>query len=168
MTIRELTADDEAAVADWAADAEVAADLPFGPGADMAAWLSATVAEADATPRSSWTLAVDAGGERAVGLVALTIDSRPDARAEVGFVVRADRRGRGIASAALGALVEMAFRDLDLHRLWAVCHPDNVGSRRVLERNGFELEGRLRGDSRTAGGWSDSLLYGLVDPVSGR
>lgn len=162
VTIRELTAADEAALASWAADDELTRDLPFGPGREVKAWISSAMADAAATPRTVWTLAVDAGRDRAAGLVVVSIDSRHDARAEIGFAVRTDRRGRGIASAAVGLLVDMAFRDLRLHRLWAVCHPDNGGSRRVLERNGFELEGRLQGDRRTAGGWSDSLLFGLV------
>ncbi len=162
VTIRELTPDDEGAVGAWSADDRVAGELPFGPGPDVAAWIASTVADAAEVPRSSWTLAVDAGSERAVGVVVLSIDSRHDARAEVGFVVRADRWGRGIASAAVAALVELAFDDVGLHRLWAVCGPDNLGACRVLERNGFELEGRLRDDRSTPGGWRDSLLFGRV------
>ncbi len=162
MRIRELTAGDEPGVLGWASDDDVTGDLPFGPESSVAEWIAAAGADAAATPRTSWTLAVDAGDERAVGVVVMSIDSRHDARAEIGFVVRPDRRGQGIATAAVGSLVELAFRDQGLHRLWAVCHPDNVGSRRVLERNGFELEGRLRDDRRTVGGWSDSLLFGLV------
>ena len=46
-----------------------------------------------------------------------------------------------------------------MRRVVATCHPDNVGSARVLEKAGMEREGRMRGHLRLRGAWRDSLLY---------
>ena len=51
-------------------------------------------------------------------------------------------RSRGyITSAAVRACVRYAFEDVDLHRVEAACQPDNMPSRRVLEKAGFTQEG---------------------------
>jgi len=163
VMIRDVEPADAEALAQWADDPAVAEEVPFATVASIPAWIGeAQKAAAAAGRRSRWLLAIDHGGERAVGVAVLSIDSRADARAEIGFVVRPDRWRNGIASRAVSAVVELAFDDLALHRLWAICDPENVAAHRVLERNGFELEGLLRGDRRRGAGWTDSLLYGLI------
>jgi RimJ/RimL family protein N-acetyltransferase len=64
-------------------------------------------------------------------------------RASTGYVLAFDAWGRGIATEALTAMVDLA-RDLELPRLYALCHVDHSASARVLEKCGFELEGVLR------------------------
>ena len=63
---------------------------------------------------------------------------------EAGYVLAPQAWGRGFASEALKAVIEAAFAEPLLVRVQASCHPDNAASLRVLEKNGFELEGRLR------------------------
>ncbi|MDQ3082625.1 MAG: GNAT family N-acetyltransferase, partial [Gemmatimonadota bacterium] len=46
-------------------------------------------------------------------------------RAEVGFALRRDLWGRGLASDALGSLIAFSFERLDLHRLEADVDPGN-------------------------------------------
>ncbi len=65
----------------------------------------------------------------------------PD-RPMTGYVLARDAWGKGFATEALGAMVDVAC-SLQLPRLLACCHPDNAASIRVLEKGGFELEGRL-------------------------
>ena len=64
--------------------------------------------------------------------------------AEVGYWIAADRRGAGLATAALELVVERAFA-AGIERVQAVVEPWNVASQRVLEKGGFEREGLLRG-----------------------
>ena len=47
-------------------------------------------------------------------------------------------------------------------RVFADTDPDNRGSIALLERLGFRLEGRLRGEWHTHIGVRDSLIYGLL------
>jgi RimJ/RimL family protein N-acetyltransferase len=45
---------------------------------------------------------------------------------------------------AASALVGFGFTHLGLHRIWATCAVDNIGSRRVLEKLGMTREAHLR------------------------
>jgi [ribosomal protein S5]-alanine N-acetyltransferase len=56
-------------------------------------------------------------------------------------------------------VIEMAFGDLGLHRLEAGTQVENIASRRVLEKNGFELIGIARRYLLIAGEWRDHLLF---------
>ncbi len=51
-----------------------------------------------------------------------------------------------------------------VHRITAWLVADNVASARVLEKNGFQLEGRLRDKEMYKGRYWDVLMYArLVD-----
>jgi [ribosomal protein S5]-alanine N-acetyltransferase len=62
--------------------------------------------------------------------------------ATTGYVLATDAWGHGYATEALTAVVTIACK-LSLDRLYALCHPDNLASVRVLEKCGFVLEERL-------------------------
>jgi ribosomal-protein-alanine N-acetyltransferase len=83
----------------------------------------------------------------------------PAQSANVGYWVDRERNGHGLASRALAAVVGEAFDALALHRLDAGVLPDNIASRRVLEKNGFELIGLARRYLQLDGAWRDHLLY---------
>lgn len=76
--------------------------------------------------------------------------------------------GRGHGTAAVRAMLAYAFDDLRLHRVEAACVPDNVASRRVLEKAGFALEGQARAYLKINGAWADHLLFGVVNDGAGR
>jgi tagatose 1,6-diphosphate aldolase len=57
----------------------------------------------------------------------------------VGYTVDERHRGHGYAERALRLLLPMA-RKLGLDPLWVTCDPENVASRRTLERIGARLE----------------------------
>ncbi len=59
-------------------------------------------------------------------------------------------------------MVDFGFRELGLQRISSWCIADNVASARVLERLGFQKEGRLRSNEFFKGRWWDTLLYALL------
>ncbi|MGQ0533189.1 MAG: GNAT family N-acetyltransferase [Caulobacteraceae bacterium] len=71
--------------------------------------------------------------------------------------------GNGYTTAAVRAAVRYAFEDLDLHRVEAACQPDNIASRRVLEKCGFTQEGMARAYLKINGQWRDHVLFGIVN-----
>lgn len=71
------------------------------------------------------------------------LDFEAPHRASTGYVLARDAWGRGIATEALLAMVAVAGR-LSVRRLHALCHVDHRASSRVLEKGGFQREGRLR------------------------
>lgn len=90
-----------------------------------------------------------------------------DEGAELGFILRPDRWGEGLAHEAIAAVLAAAWDMLDLYRVWAVCDVDNAAAARVLEKLGMTHEGRLRRRSArpnldTADGPRDDDLYALV------
>jgi RimJ/RimL family protein N-acetyltransferase len=91
---------------------------------------------------------------------------RPDpddaALGEVGFLLAKEARGRGVATRAVGLLVDWSFRELGMGRVQGLVHPDNPRSARVLERLGFRREGFLR-DYRTGkAGREDRILFSVL------
>lgn len=86
---------------------------------------------------------------------------------EVGYWVRSDRAGRGYATEAVRAVVDLAFAELGLYRLELRAGVENRASQRVAEKVGFRREGVLReGCARGRTGY-DCYLYGLLaaDPI---
>jgi len=64
--------------------------------------------------------------------------------AEVGYWLGESVWGRGIAAAALRGITEYGFTTFEFSRIYALPFADNLRSRRVLEKAGFEYEGTLR------------------------
>jgi ribosomal-protein-alanine N-acetyltransferase len=102
-------------------------------------------------------------GDRIAGTVALSnIVRGPFQSANLGYWVTRDANGRGLATKAVGEVIEIAFGELGLHRLEAGTQLDNVASRRVLEKNGFEPIGIARRYLQIAGEWRDHVLFQLL------
>lgn len=80
----------------------------------------------------------------------------------VGYWLAADAQGRGLATGAVGALLDQAFGPLGLHRAELRAHPDNRRSRAVAERLGFAQEGVLREAERFGDGYRDLVLYAML------
>jgi [ribosomal protein S5]-alanine N-acetyltransferase len=99
-------------------------------------------------------------GERIAGVMALSNVVYAALRsANLGYWVAERHGGRGLATRAVGEIVEIAFGQLGLHRIEAGTLVDNVASQRVLEKNGFEQIGLARRYLLIAGEWRDHLLF---------
>jgi len=83
-------------------------------------------------------------------------------RAELGYWIARGHWGRGIATEAVRALVEHAFDDLALERVYAHHFTWNPASGRVLEKAGLRREGLLRAYVQKDGRAEDNVLYGLA------
>ena len=98
-------------------------------------------------------------GERLVGGIA--VSARKWRRAEIGYWVRRDARGRGIAVSALtlaaGWAFEHGYRRLQVHT-----DVENVASQRVAEKAGFRREGVMRAWIEQDGVARDHVMYSLL------
>ncbi len=65
--------------------------------------------------------------------------------AELGYVLSADARGRGVATEALRQLTAWAFEAQDMIRLQLLISRTNDASKAVAQRCGYQFEGVLRG-----------------------
>lgn len=84
-------------------------------------------------------------------------------QAELGYTLHRGYWGQGYASEAGEALLRYGFTELRLHRVFAECHPANVGSARVMQRLGMRYEGFLREVEWSATSWWDMLHYAILD-----
>jgi RimJ/RimL family protein N-acetyltransferase len=89
--------------------------------------------------------------------------ARGDGIAEVGYWVKREARGRGVATRALGLVARWMFAaDDDLSRLELRADVENHSSQRVAEKAGFVREGVLRSSLALKGEWRDVVMYSLV------
>ena len=97
---------------------------------------------------------------RLVGRVNLTAVRRAHFHcADLGYRIGERDGGRGVASRAVALCLEQAFGTHGLGRIEAIARPENKGSIRVLERNGFRQFGRSRRSFELGGQWFDRLLF---------
>jgi len=144
LVLRRTTAADAPAIFEgYAQDPEVTRYLVWRPHDtidDTRAYLAKCDAGWDAGTELTWALTLT-GQERLIGMIA----ARPrNHMVDLGYVLAREYWGRGLMSEAAAAIVDLAFRDPAVHRVWALCDVDNHASARVLEKAGMSHEGVLR------------------------
>jgi len=98
-----------------------------------------------------------------VGVVFLKNFDWKARKCELSYFVDGEHEKMGIASGSVMVILKYCFDELELTRIIARAAVYNLASRRVLEKNGFVLEGTLRQDYKTfAGKWIDLAYYGLL------
>lgn len=100
---------------------------------------------------------------RLVGDVVLFWRSETDRSGEVGYIFDPRAGGRGYATEAVGALLELGFDGLGLHRIVARIDERNTASARVVERLGFRREARLVESEWFKDEWTTLLVYALLE-----
>lgn len=89
-------------------------------------------------------LVVDTFLHTCVGGIGCFINPDEPYKAQVGYYIYAGYEGKGYAKAALAKMVDKLWSNTDIIEITATVPHDHTASRRVLERNGFEIE--LEGD----------------------
>jgi ribosomal-protein-alanine N-acetyltransferase len=84
-------------------------------------------------------------------------------RAEVGYMLFPEYNGKGIVSEALQKVIEYGFKEMKLHSIEAVLDPENIGSEKVLLKNGFVKEAHLIENEFYEGRFLDSMIYSLLN-----
>lgn len=96
----------------------------------------------------SWWSLIDRENGEIVGAGALqnlrrtdVAEPDPNCPLEIGWRLRRDRWGQGLASEAAQAIVEFAFGTIRAAELYAVCEPNNVASAHVMQLLGMQDKG---------------------------
>ncbi len=108
---------------------------------------------------------IDDDGSVAGALRLNGIARGPFQSCSLGYWVAQPANGRGLATAAVAAALDLAFGELGLHRVQAETLRDNVRSQQVLAKNGFERIGTAPQYLRIAGEWQDHHLYQRLAPA---
>lgn len=122
---------------------------------DAKSWI--TFCESQGTPALNF--AIDLNGEAIGGIGFERLADVHRMTVEVGYWIGEPFWGRGIATAALVQAVDYAFESLNIERIQAMVFTGNSASTRVLEKNGFEFEGRLKRYVLKDGHFLDALMY---------
>jgi ribosomal-protein-alanine N-acetyltransferase len=177
VALREFRANDASAVFSYASDPVVSAYVPWHTHADIETtreFLSGVLASARAEERTRYELAVTTSGEtghsgaadeeaRLIGAARISVQDARHRRGSIGYVLAPDWWSKGIGTEVALLLLAFGFEQLNLHRIEATAHPDNIGSRRVLEKVGMRYEGRIRDHLVFGDGWRDSLSYAILE-----
>jgi putative acetyltransferase len=83
--------------------------------------------------------------------------------AEIGMAVHDDYQGRGVGTALLSGLIELAERWLGLIRLELTVYTDNERAIALYKRLGFVVEGTLRKYGMRDGQYVDAYTMARVD-----
>ena len=145
------------------------ADIPFlmrterleGYGELVGRWEMAQHAGALADTQHAYFVA-EAGGEP-IGFALLRDWASSNGVTLVKRVAVA-RPGMGHGKAMMRAVVDAAFTETNVHRLWIGCFPENLRARRTYEAVGFVAEGIARGNVFFLGRHRDELILSMLRP----
>ena len=99
-----------------------------------------------------------------IGTVCLYQVSTLYSHAEIGYKFSSKFQHKGYASEAVEKLIDIAFIELNLHRICAHVLEENLPSIRLLENLGFEKEGLCRDYLCLHGTWKNHLQYSIIQP----
>lgn len=104
--------------------------------------------------------------QKKIGRARIHLDLEADT-AMIGWLLLQDQWGKGYATEMTQALLAHCFDVLGVHRVCALCHPENIGSWSVLEKCHMRREAYYKQKCRyTKAGvpsWQDELEYALLD-----
>ncbi len=102
--------------------------------------------------------------ERSIGNVSVSHIVRGVLQsAFLGYSIDENENGKGIATEAIGRIIEVSFNELNLHRLEANVIPSNAASIRVLEKLNFVKEGYSKNYCRINGKWQDHIRFAILN-----
>jgi RimJ/RimL family protein N-acetyltransferase len=81
---------------------------------------------------------------------------------EVGYVFHPDSGGHGYATEAARALIDLAFDDLNAHRVFACTDARNTASAALLHRLNLRQEAHFREAEVFKGAWGDELVFAIL------
>lgn len=83
-------------------------------------------------------------------------------RGEIGYLLNPDLQGKGFMHEAFGPVLNYGFEKMKLHSIEANVYPENTSSSKILEKNGFVLEGYFKENYFHDGTFTDTAVYSLV------
>jgi RimJ/RimL family protein N-acetyltransferase len=82
---------------------------------------------------------------------------------EIGYWIHKDFINQGLVTESTSALIKVAFEIIHVHRIEIHCDPANLASAAIPRKLGFTHEGTLRAKNAFLDGWTDSMIWGLLE-----
>ena len=80
----------------------------------------------------------------------------------IGYRVIPNERNKGHCTEAVKIMTDYLFLSKEIVRIEAETNPENVASKRVLEKAGYTKEGLIRKSVFIRGEWRDGILYSIL------
>jgi [ribosomal protein S5]-alanine N-acetyltransferase len=162
IILRPWSIDDAAALAEIANNRKIADNVrdlfPFPYSIkDARKWIKTIL---PVTPPCNFAIISDNTITGNIGIVAK--DNIHRKNVELGYFISEKYWGQGIATRAIKAATSYAFRNFDIVRVYAETFADNTGSRRALEKAGFNLEAILKHYVIKNSTIKDSCIYSVL------
>lgn len=97
-----------------------------------------------------------------IGEACLFLLSKAHRQGEVGGAFHPDHHRRGYATEAARRLLDVAFEDLDLHRVIGRIDARNDASARWLERLGMRREAHFVENEFNKGAWESEVVFAIL------
>ncbi|HEY0436705.1 MAG TPA: GNAT family protein, partial [Phenylobacterium sp.] len=97
-----------------------------------------------------------------IGSIRLAVSDPANLTGDFGYSLNRAYWRQGVATEASRAILDVAFGVLGLHRVWAECDPENVGSWGVMQKLGMRREAHIREARRIKGEWRDRYVYAVL------
>jgi len=109
-----------------------------------------------------WLAVEEKNSHKMIGMIGFETITSKFYRAEIAYAFAYDYWGKGYATEAIKALVDLGFRYMNLNRIFASVDPENARSIRVLEKLGMQREGYLRQNIFHNNAFRDRLIYSIL------
>lgn len=143
LILRKPRMDDVPAVfLGWVQDPEVTRFLTWRPHENIGqteSMLAKAITEWDGDARFHFMITLKNGD--LIGRIQLHIEGH---RVELGYVINKSFQGRGYMTETVRAIIDWAFQQPNIYRVYATTSVDNIASQRVMENVGMLREGLLR------------------------
>lgn len=83
--------------------------------------------------------------------------------ATLGYELAPEVQGLGLMREAISTILDYGFSTMQLHRVHAEIHRENIASINLIKRLGFQFEGVHREIGFWAGRWHDLDFYSLLE-----
>ncbi|MEM3675530.1 MAG: GNAT family N-acetyltransferase, partial [Thermoplasmataceae archaeon] len=96
------------------------------------------------------------------GIIGISDIDYEDNKGHIGYWIKGDMRGKGIATESVRLLCRYSAENLRLHRLYTKVIHFNYPSVKVLLKNGFSIEGIERDSILLEDGYHSMFLFGKI------
>ncbi len=165
LVLRDFKATDWKEVHEYALDPEVVKFMIWGPNTveETQYFVDMALDKQREKPRRAYEFAVTLkDGGKLIGAAGLRINPDEPLTADVGYCYNRKFWRQGYSTEACLRLLELGFGELGLHRIWATCDSENLGSAGVLLKCGMRQEGHFVQDKLIKGHWRDTLLFAIL------
>lgn len=160
LMLRPITLDDAEDLFEYASDPEnTKHTFPTHKSIEETEWVISNLFMS--SPLGNFAIELKENGKM-IGTCDLRVNES-EKSAELAYAINKKYWGNGYAPEAAKKLLELAFQDLKIERLWAKFSSENPASGRVMEKIGMEKEGILRHTKNLCGDFVDQVIYSRIE-----